>query len=238
MRIDAVLFDLDCTLTDRRQSIAAAARLFAKTYPDCLAHCTPASLESAMWHADHWGYRDRREFFSECVEAIGWTTPPAMDELLRFWREDHPRCTVEAEGCTPLLASLRQAGVRTGIVTNGEVVSQQAKIEHLGLQRKVDAVVISGQLGIRKPDVRIFHHALERVDAVARRAIFVGDHPENDVAGAHGAGLYTVWIEGACRFPPDMPRPWQTIARLADLGPLLRSTIPGFSLYTQGAFLS
>jgi putative hydrolase of the HAD superfamily len=57
-----------------------------------------------------------------------------------------------------------------------------------------DVVLISEEEGIRKPDARIFDRARERcgVDHPSE-AMFVGDHPEVDVAGAHAAGMVAVW---------------------------------------------
>jgi putative hydrolase of the HAD superfamily len=56
-----------------------------------------------------------------------------------------------------------------------------------------DSIVISDAEGIGKPDRRIFHRALEELNVTASQAVFVGDHPEVDVAGARAAGMRAVW---------------------------------------------
>lgn len=216
MRIEAVLFDLDCTLTDRRKSVTKAADLLLRMHPfgGC---CTREGFTAAMWRADRWGYRDREEFFGEIIEQTGWIGHPPMEELLRFWREDHPRCTMPQEDALGVLGELRERGLKLGIVTNGEIAVQSAKIRQLGLEAWVDAVVISEEVGVKKPHPRIFQYALERVEALAGRTVFVGDHPENDVAGSAALGMLGIWMEGAAEYPQGLLRPWRTITQLGEL---------------------
>ena len=64
----------------------------------------------------------------------------------------------------------------------------------LALRPFFDAVVVSGDVGVKKPDPAIFTPALEQTGLVADEALFVGDSPEDDVAGARAAGLRPVLI--------------------------------------------
>ena len=68
-------------------------------------------------------------------------------------------------------------------------------IDELALRPFFDAVVVSGDVGIKKPDPAIFTPALEQTGLVADEALFVGDSPEDDVAGARAAGLRPVLIQ-------------------------------------------
>jgi putative hydrolase of the HAD superfamily len=63
----------------------------------------------------------------------------------------------------------------------------------MGIAPLFDTILISETEGIHKPDPRIFFRALERCGTAARETMFVGDHPENDIEGAKGAGLVPVW---------------------------------------------
>lgn len=220
MMFRAVLFDLDCTLTDRCASVRAAAELLARRYA-LPKDCTPQRLGDVMVCADRWGYRDRREFFADVTLAIGWLEAPPMRELLRFWSEDHPLCAVPAPGARELLRELRSAGMRLAIVTNGDTATQSAKIRQLRLGELVDSIVISGALRIHKPNREIFDHTLLRLGVEAREALFVGDHPINDMAGAHGAGIRGAWISGTMEYPEDQVRPWRTITQVAQVGAIM-----------------
>lgn len=82
-----------------------------------------------------------------------------------------------------------------GIVTNGPTDVQRAKIERLELSRRVDHVLISGELGFAKPDLTIFRRALELAAAEPEEFLFVGDSPETDIRGAKGAGMWAAWID-------------------------------------------
>ena len=109
------------------------------------------------------------------------------------------------------------ARYRLALVTNGAPDVQREKIAATGLARYFAAVVISAELGIGKPDRRIFDAALDAIGASAREAVMVGDSIERDVVGAHAAGVRTVWLDrdGAAR--DRSPRPDARIAELGDL---------------------
>ena len=70
---------------------------------------------------------------------------------------------------------------------------QSAKLNALGLSAFFDVVLISEAEGLKKPDRRLFQRALDQCGVDASETVFVGDHPEVDVAGARAAGLVAVW---------------------------------------------
>ncbi|TAJ17949.1 MAG: HAD family hydrolase [Dehalococcoidia bacterium] len=82
---------------------------------------------------------------------------------------------------------------RLVIITNGPEELQRSKVERFGLQDAVDDVVISGALGIHKPDPRIFWEACRRAGIDPAEAAHVGDAITTDVAGAQGAGMGAIW---------------------------------------------
>ena len=67
-------------------------------------------------------------------------------------------------------------------------------LDELALRPFFDAVVVSGDVGVKKPDPAIFTPALEQTELATNEALFVGDSPEDDVAGARAAGLQPVLI--------------------------------------------
>ena len=83
----------------------------------------------------------------------------------------------------PLLSALRAAGVTTGIVTHGWTTKQAEKIVRLGLLPHLDtrAVFISEQLGISKPNPKIYALALRDLGLQPPEAMYVGDSPSHDV---------------------------------------------------------
>jgi putative hydrolase of the HAD superfamily len=112
-----------------------------------------------------------------------------------------------------VLARLRAGGARLAVVSNWDV-SLHDVLERTGLRPLVDAVVISAELGVAKPDPAIFRAALDRLGAAPDGAVHVGDSVEHDVAGARAAGLEAVLVARNGVAAPDGVR---TVASLTEL---------------------
>lgn len=97
----------------------------------------------------------------------------------------------------PVLRELRRRGVPTGVVSNCDHWTGPV-VDRLGLEREVDAVVLSFEAGVMKPDSAIYRIALERMGARAEETTFVDDQP-GYLDGAAALGMRTVQI----RRPPD-----------------------------------
>jgi putative hydrolase of the HAD superfamily len=214
----AILFDLDGTLWDRTSAVRALACEQHEQLRDLLGHIPRERYVDRIIRLDDLGRVDKRVLY----ETIGVefelrdveVTRLHADFWTRFALHTHPFPEV-----IDTLGHLRHAGVKLGIVTNGSVVVQQAKIEQLRLSALVDAVVISEREGVRKPNPEIFERALERLGVGVSQTWFIGDNPDDDVAGAVAVGLRTFWRE--C---PDWSRPTvacETIRSLDELLPLV-----------------
>jgi putative hydrolase of the HAD superfamily len=112
-----------------------------------------------------------------------------------------------------VLARLRESGARLAVVSNWDV-SLHDVLERTGLRPLVDAVVISAELGVAKPDPAIFRAALDRLGAAAEGAVHVGDSLEHDVAGARAAGLEAVLVARNGAAAPDSVRTVRSLAEL------------------------
>jgi putative hydrolase of the HAD superfamily len=112
-----------------------------------------------------------------------------------------------------VLARLRAGGARLAVVSNWDI-SLHDVLERTGLRPLVDAVVISAELGVAKPDPAIFRAALDRLGAPADGAVHVGDSLEHDVAGARAAGLEAVLV---ARNGAPAPQGVRAVRSLAEL---------------------
>jgi putative hydrolase of the HAD superfamily len=111
------------------------------------------------------------------------------------------------------LAAARERGERVVVVSNWDI-SLEDVLARLELGPLLDGVVTSAGVGARKPSRAIFEHALKLAGARAEDAIHVGDSPEEDVAGARGAGIEPILLlRDGGQEPPGV----RTIATLADL---------------------
>lgn len=88
-----------------------------------------------------------------------------------------------------------------GVVTNGASCLQRDKLRASELGDYFDVVVVSGDVGVAKPDASVFRRALAELSA--ERAVMVGDSVEKDVHGALGAGLGAVWVNRSGLARPD-----------------------------------
>jgi putative hydrolase of the HAD superfamily len=192
--IKAVLFDLDGTLYDRDAAMLELAHDQFAAFKDQLEpRVDEPQFTSRFIELDDHGYASRSDVYRRLADEWGLDNWLTVDLERHFWEAYSRRCEMSADSWNTL-HKLRSAGKCLGIVTNGQTEWQSRKIDGLGLGSFFDVVLISEQEGIRKPDVRIFDRARERcgIDQ-ASETMFVGDHPEVDVAGAHAAGMVAVW---------------------------------------------
>ncbi|WP_407579120.1 pyrimidine 5'-nucleotidase [Citrobacter koseri] len=132
-----------------------------------------------------------------------------------------------AEICAPLpgavsLVNALHGKVKMGIITNGFTSLQQIRLERTGLRDRFDLLVISEEVGVAKPDPRIFDYALEQAGSPDRsRVLMVGDTAESDILGGINTGLSTCWLNAHHREQPAGIEPTWTVASLSELEQLL-----------------
>jgi putative hydrolase of the HAD superfamily len=95
-------------------------------------------------------------------------------------------------GATSLLQLLKRHGIKVAVVTNGRSDLQRSVMKALGFDVLADAVVVSEEVGIRKPHPRIFELTLEAVACEPREAVMIGDDPVADLEGAQSAGIFPI----------------------------------------------
>lgn len=125
----------------------------------------------------------------------------------------------------PLLEAARGAGLPLALITNGPTDLQRSKVGALGISHWFGVVAISGEVGVAKPDSRIFEHVLRGMGLEPEGVWHVGDNLSTDVAGARAAGLTAVWLNrsGAARREDDVT-PDLEVRSLAELTALLTRT--------------
>jgi len=95
-----------------------------------------------------------------------------------------------------LLDTLHQEHTQLAILTNGEEAHQQMKIDQLALNRWIPEAhtFISGTYGIAKPKAEIFKLVEDKLGAIPKQTVYVGDSFEKDIVGAKRAGWQAVWM--------------------------------------------
>ncbi len=192
-----VLFDLDNTLVDRAHVFREWAASFA-------ARLT-LDGDAVEWiiEQDGDGRVARQELFAEVRARFGISASVA--ELVGAYRADLVRRIRPDLGVLAALESLRRAGCRIGVVTNGDW-SQRDKIDRAGLSAAIDGCCVSQELGASKPSPSIFQEVARRCEA-PMSGWMVGDDPIADIQGGHRVGLRTIWIARGRSWTAGTARP-------------------------------
>ena len=195
----AVLWDLDDTLYSR----IAAARL---TYPGMFrTHLyegkDDAYIEAAAdFMIDHL-VRDsmiHEASFAALFEAFPPNKIFCLKDCQEYYFDHIHEFAVAGAEQVAVVKKLRAAGIKTAIVTNVDLDRlqfQRHKIDALGLTPLFDAIVMSGEVGVHKPDRRVFDRATQLLGVSNEDCVFVGDNPNADIVGALNAGMEAVWID-------------------------------------------
>ena len=204
--IKAVFFDLDETLCDSDTAWNIAVK---ETFQRLCEHYPNVSEEAITnaWRTIHQRLfqqldagkcsmakvRDRR--FGCLFKELSLPIDSAMEALSDAFCSRYLTGLQLYEDVT-VLEKLHTYHV--GIITNGahdeHTDSQLSKVRHLGLSERIQSLTISGEIGVRKPNLEIFEVACERADVLPKEAIFVGDSVQNDIVGANRAGITSVLI--------------------------------------------
>lgn len=122
------------------------------------------------------------------------------EELERNYLDILARGTEMIEGVKEMLEKVTQKSL-VGVISNGFTQTQYLKLSSSGLGKYVTRTIVSEEIGINKPDKRLFDYAVEETGAT-RPLLMVGDNAETDVYGALKAGWHAIWYNsGVADFP-------------------------------------
>ena len=194
----AVIFDLDDTLYAERRFVLSGYAAVAAA----------VSSETGMPSGVLYRFLVRR-FRSHGREGLlqalcaAFALPTSdVPRFVEIIRTHHPRLRLPRLS-REVLGVLRSRGHRLAVLTNGWPSTQRAKVAVLGLDSLLDAVIYAQEHAPDGKPARVcFAVALRRLGVEASRAVFVGDHPEKDIAGAAAAGLSAIWLPGRRRGAP------------------------------------
>ena len=195
----AVLWDLDDTLYSR----VAAARL---TYPGMFREHLYTDRDDVFIEA-------AADYMSANVVRDSMVHEASFQKLIQKFPPDKPfdcaacqeyyfdhihEFAVAGTEQVAVVKKLRSLGIKTAIVTNvaeDRFAFQRNKIAAMGLTPLFDVIVLSGEVGVHKPDRRVFDYAAKQLGVPNEACVFVGDNPDADIVGAVNAGMEAVWID-------------------------------------------
>lgn len=211
-----VLFDLDDTLCDHDSSLrmrlrrAFGAALEGHTSAD-LDVVVEESIRRSVGGTDH---------FADVLAGVGMTDAERCRSAIEIYVSDRYLGLELFEESLDVVQTISRYAT-VGLVTNGPSTIQRDKIVRLDIGHLFPFILVSEEEGVWKPDPEIFWRALALGGVEPHEAVFVGDSPDHDIAGANAAGLTTIWINRRGREWPAGSPPHYEVRDLRELLPLL-----------------
>ncbi len=194
---------------------AAHSAVLAATAGVDLADWQRAQIEAAEHHDR--GTLSPAESIARILRACGIDPAPELvADLARADRDLIARSCRPYDDAVPFLRDLRSRGLKIALVSNcGE--ETRPRLNALGLAPLADALILSCELGIAKPDAGIYRRALDALGVPASAAVMIDDRPDY-CAGAEAVGVRAVQVVRNGERPD--PR-FASASTLADVLPLL-----------------
>lgn len=189
--IRAVLFDLDETLIDRNETMrrflkGQYKRFTALSNVDCVDY-----VESCLKYQDN-GYADKHEAYKLVCGTLDSSAVRLADHLFEDFKEHYGDDSVLFPKVFETLSILNSKYLM-GLVSNGKTKGQSAKLEASGISGFFSSICISEEIGVKKPDPRIFMKCLDDLSVQPKEAVFVGDNPSADIEAAKALGMRAIW---------------------------------------------
>lgn len=205
--IEAITFDVGGTLIEPWPSIGHVYAAVAEEHG--VGGLSPEELNKRFVSA--WRRLDcraeSREEWAAIVEATfkgmrPFTDPTSLFEAL-YARFTQPGAWRVFEDVAPTLQALQRRQLRLGILSNWDE-RLRPLLDRLGLAKAFEVVIVSCEVGCRKPDVAIFHRAAREFGLRPEQVLHVGDSREYDVEPSRRAGMRALGIRrGASATDPN-----------------------------------
>ncbi|QWI19807.1 HAD family hydrolase [Bacillus wiedmannii] len=195
MGYKAMLFDLDDTLLDRDKAVD---NLFLLVLEKCYEDVSDTVKNNMLQKFKEY---DKREYGISnktiVLESLFDEFAPIYrlphNYIQDFWNENFPTCFSIDQNTIHFLNHIK-SHFKIGIITNGSTHRQKAKIINTNLNNYFDTIIISEEVGLSKPDKRIFELALNKLNVQPEDVLFIGDDLEKDIAGPQNANIKGVWF--------------------------------------------
>ena len=192
--IDAVIFDLDNTLTDFMRAKEQSIRAAALAMVDAGLHLPPAEVTERIFAIyKERGIEHQRVFDLFLEETMGRVEDRILAAAVVAYRRARDGALVTYPHAKMVLNQLLKEGYKLAVVSDAPRFEAWVRLVYLGLQHTFDLVLTFDDTGHHKPDPTPFRMALEKLDVQPGRAVIIGDWKERDILGGRNAGLHTVY---------------------------------------------
>ena len=231
----AIIFDMDDTILSDDRAAERCFRQVCQEMRHRFQPVIPEALLADITEVRRWYWADperirrgslnlalaRRELLSMAFERHGIDDDDLLEEMSAEYQQLKAATIELIPGALDTVESLRDNGIRLGLITNGDAEGQRAKVRKAGLEPLFDSILVAGEFGVAKPDPRVFLHTLESLGVASHEAWMVGDNLYADIGGAQGVGIYGIWVDwrgnGLPENTPVVPN--RTIQSIIELNP-------------------
>jgi putative hydrolase of the HAD superfamily len=205
--IKAIIFDFIGTLSNAKNYSLEASK--TKLYKAIVEAGFNIGAESFLeaYSQSHEKYRVVRYqelvevtnaiWVSEALNSLGFKTNPEdarIKTAVNVFFEDYLN-SLELRPCVKKLLNKVSIEYKLGLVSNFTYAPViYAGTRKLGINQFFNAVLVSEEVGWRKPSIKIFEEALRKLKATAKETVYVGDSPLEDIKGAKALGMKTVFV--------------------------------------------
>ncbi|NKB20865.1 MAG: haloacid dehalogenase type II [Alphaproteobacteria bacterium] len=219
----ACVFDVYGTLLDFNSAVANCHDEIGAT-ADQLSELWRRKQLEYTWlrslmgdHANFWQVTG--EALDHSLSALGIENTVLREKLMSLYRELTPYPEVART-----LQSIKEAGLKTAVLSNGEPSMLEEGLEAAGIRRHLDTIISVESVGIFKPHPSVYAFAAKTLDVSPNYIAFQSANGW-DIAGAASFGFMTAWINRAGLAEECLPtRPAATVPSLAELPALIGIT--------------
>lgn len=228
--LTAVFLDLDDTLSDELHHMRSA---YAASLRQLSNRLTPSQAEETLdrymeiatdlYRRTAWDELTREHRVELALKRANIAPDAQLPAaIVRGYSENYHEGMRLLPGAKRLLKAAERR--RTCLITNGQTDRQRENLRRLSIDASFDHILISEEIGIRKPDPAIFRRALDLTGANPDQAVMIGDNAIADIAGAAALGIRTIWVNlHSWDYPPKTAMPDYQVPNAAAAATLLET---------------
>ena len=199
MKYKAIFFDFDYTLGNRD---VYAYQLYLRAVNENSSIDDPVLKEAIVQDCMIWDQKgNENKYYVQDLLKQRYGIDLQYDDFSVWWDDHLWEYAVAYDDAYDTVSKLKEKGYLIGMLSNGTSEGQRLKLKHAGLDELFDAIAVSQDIGFKKPDVRLFQHAMDLLNVRPEESVMVGDIYGRDIIGAYRAGMRPVWF---C-VEPNMP---------------------------------
>ncbi|MFH1056466.1 MAG: HAD-IIIA family hydrolase [Candidatus Micrarchaeota archaeon] len=192
----AILLDLDNTLVDfvkmKKNSVLAAVKAMRKAG---LKMGEREAFDSIFKIYERYGWEDQTAFQKLLHKTLGRVDYKILAHGILAYRKEKESRLVLYDGVKETLRSLKDKGLKLGIVTDASKLQAYTRLVALGVEDFFDVIVCFDDTKQKKPSQLPFAAALSKLGLKPGEVLFVGDSFKRDISGAEKLGMKTAWAK-------------------------------------------